>query len=345
MPDMSSAQPIIKFTDGAGEASGSGAALMSARSEMRRILDPPPPPGIIGYRKTHITPSWRHGPVRADFSPMDGYVLIHHYTAAQSVRLRLGDNLLEGFARPGSFSVLPPGCSGQLVISDKIRVSHLYIDRERFAEAGSGVLAAGVGIEDAAVCGLLRILGDLAASPGDIAAGFVDEMLVLLLARLRAAHATPEAPSNSGRYRGLADWQVKRVTAFIRNHLDETIELSALASLVGLSRYYFCTAFKAATGQTPHEWLVSERIRQSQSLLSGTPLSITEIALTVGYKTPSAFSASFRNLIGVSPSAFRRQADRKSGITCSGLQTADVSAPPTARGDRGGSPGRRASMS
>ncbi|WP_458098221.1 helix-turn-helix domain-containing protein [Roseomonas sp. WA12] len=106
--------------------------------------------------------------------------------------------------------------------------------------------------------------------------------------------------------RGLAEWQVKQVTRYMREHLDEEMGLANLAAMVRLSRSHFCTAFRLATGQTPYDWLVALRIERAQELLSLPDLSITEIALAVGYQTPSSFTASFRRTVGVTPTEYRR---------------------------------------
>jgi AraC family transcriptional regulator len=89
-------------------------------------------------------------------------------------------------------------------------------------------------------------------------------------------------------------------------HLDQDISLDELAALVSLSRFHFCTAFRLATGQTPHNWLTAIRIQQARRLLAEPDLPIIHVALAVGYQTPSAFAATFRNATGVTPSAFRR---------------------------------------
>ncbi len=89
--------------------------------------------------------------------------------------------------------------------------------------------------------------------------------------------------------------------------LGETITLDELAGLVGLSRFHFCTAFRQATGQTPHAWLTALRIGRARRLLAEPALSVTEIGLAVGYQTPSAFAAAFRRHAGVTPGAFRKQ--------------------------------------
>jgi AraC family transcriptional regulator len=107
--------------------------------------------------------------------------------------------------------------------------------------------------------------------------------------------------------RGLAPWQVKRVIGYMRENLDRDIALQELADVVNLSRFYFCSAFRMATGYTPHECLTRLRIEAARALLSIPSMPITDIALAVGYQTPSAFAAAFRRRTGVSPREYRRQ--------------------------------------
>jgi AraC-like DNA-binding protein len=134
----------------------------------------------------------------------------------------------------------------------------------------------------------------------------VQQAIDLLCMQLIRGHSSLGALHTSAPRRGLADWQVKRVTTYMRDHLDQEIGLQELATLVNRSRFHFCTAFRMATGHTPHEWLTVQRIQRGKVLLTNPTLSITEIALTVGYQTPSAFAATFRKIAGVTPTEFRR---------------------------------------
>jgi AraC family transcriptional regulator len=106
---------------------------------------------------------------------------------------------------------------------------------------------------------------------------------------------------------GLARWQVQRVTAYMRDHLGRELSLSELALVANLSRFHFCTAFRLATGRTPFERLGEERLTRARELLAQSGLRIHAVATAVGYETPSAFAASFRRAIGVSPSEYRRR--------------------------------------
>lgn len=116
----------------------------------------------------------------------------------------------------------------------------------------------------------------------------------------------PDAEWTVQRRRGLANWQVRRVTTYMSERLDQEVCLQELARLINLSRFHFCTSFRLATGQTPREWLIARRIERACTLLAQPSLSITKIGLAVGYATPSAFAASFHKRMGMTPSEFRR---------------------------------------
>ncbi|HEY5759522.1 MAG TPA: AraC family transcriptional regulator [Steroidobacter sp.] len=106
--------------------------------------------------------------------------------------------------------------------------------------------------------------------------------------------------------RGLAAWQVRRVMSHMSNRLEEGISLAEASAAVGLSPAYFCTAFRLATGRTPFAVFSALRIERARQLLTDPRVSITDISLTVGFQTPSAFANTFRRITGMTPSQFRK---------------------------------------
>src|SRR5215469_3729575 len=67
---------------------------------------------------------------------------------------------------------------------------------------------------------------------------------------------------------GLPRGALRRVREFVETHLDETVTIQALATVAGLSMYHFARAFKQSEGVTPHNYLVTCRVRRAQSLLA-----------------------------------------------------------------------------
>jgi AraC family transcriptional regulator len=242
-----------------------------------------------------------------------GHVAVTYYGAAQEIEWRGGSSRLVSRTRPGTITLIPAGHDGRWDIGAPIEVSHIYLTNQRL-QACADVLAHGqrlelidrVAFDDAAASRILEMLGQ-EAMLGDAASRlFVEQAIDLLCIQLVRGHSSIGTPAELAPRRGLADWQVKRVTGYMKDRLDEEISLDEIAAVVGLSRFHFCTAFRLATGQTPHRWLRDLRINFARRLLAEPGLAITEIALAAGYQTPSAFARSFRKVTRVTPSEFRR---------------------------------------
>lgn len=106
---------------------------------------------------------------------------------------------------------------------------------------------------------------------------------------------------------GLAPWQVRRVVEYLEAHLADDIQLASPAELVGLSPSHFCTAFRLGIAEPPHRYLLRRRIERAQELLADPRLSVTDVALAVGFSSSSHFATAFRQHAGMPPRAYRRE--------------------------------------
>jgi AraC-like DNA-binding protein len=86
------------------------------------------------------------------------------------------------------------------------------------------------------------------------------------------------------------------------------LTLEAMARAAHLSKFHFARAFASAYGETPRAYLTGRRIERAKDLLRTANLTVTEVCLLVGFESLGSFSARFRDLVGVSPSEFRRGA-------------------------------------
>src|SRR5262249_50959330 len=69
--------------------------------------------------------------------------------------------------------------------------------------------------------------------------------------------------------------------------------------------YYLIRSFRHIYKQTPHQYLVGQRIAKAKELLRNSDLSITEICMEVGFESLGSFSTLFSKVVGISPSAYR----------------------------------------
>jgi AraC family transcriptional regulator len=195
-----------------------------------------------------------------------------------------------------------------------MEVTNVYLGGERLqacadqvAHGRSPELIDRVGFTDAKLLAIMTLLGDEATSGEPTPRLFGEHLIDLLCMQLLRLHSSLAAPLQPFPRRGLAPWQVKRVTSYMRENVHQDIGVQELAGLVGLSRFHFCTAFRLATGRTPYESLTWHRMNRARILLADPALRVIDVALAVGYHTPSAFAASFRRAVGVTPTEFRRK--------------------------------------
>jgi AraC family transcriptional regulator len=105
---------------------------------------------------------------------------------------------------------------------------------------------------------------------------------------------------------GLAAWQQRNVITYVENHLAEKVSLATLAGLVGLSESHLCRAFKRSVGKPPHRYQLERRIECAKALLADRSVSVTEIALKLGFSDSSSFASAFRRVTGMTATRFAR---------------------------------------
>ena len=105
---------------------------------------------------------------------------------------------------------------------------------------------------------------------------------------------------------GLSAGALRRVGEYVQVHLNESIDLSMLAAVAGLSMHHFAREFKQSTGVTPHHYLIQKRIERAQQMLAQSDLPLAEIAYAVGFSDQGHLARHFRALLGTTPREFRR---------------------------------------
>ncbi len=99
---------------------------------------------------------------------------------------------------------------------------------------------------------------------------------------------------------------LNEIIALITNDPKNIPDMNTTAQMTGTSYYNFSRIFKEATGMNYSEYTNTVRIGYAESLLMNTELTIAEIAEEIGIDTPSYFTKLFKQVIGFSPTQYRK---------------------------------------
>jgi signal transduction histidine kinase/DNA-binding response OmpR family regulator len=97
---------------------------------------------------------------------------------------------------------------------------------------------------------------------------------------------------------------VLKAMAYIHTHYNQVLSRGDVASHVGVSERHLSRCFQQEVGLTPMTYLNRFRVKVARGLLDAGDLSITDVALEVGFSTGGYFTRVFRDEMGVSPRAY-----------------------------------------
>ena len=105
----------------------------------------------------------------------------------------------------------------------------------------------------------------------------------------------------------MEDREVAAAVRFIREHACDGINVGDVLKAVTLSRRVLESRFRSRLGRTPHEEIVRLKLERVKQLLAETDLSIAAVAERAGFEHAEYLSAAFKQLVGCSPSTYRRR--------------------------------------
>jgi len=116
-----------------------------------------------------------------------------------------------------------------------------------------------------------------------------------------------EALTRRHRLRSEAQRLTRQAMAYIHEHYSEPVGREEIARHIGVSEGYLSRCFTQETGLSLIQYLNRYRIQRARQLLTGSHMTVTEIALEVGFSDSNYFSRVFRREVGMSPLTYRRK--------------------------------------
>ena len=137
-----------------------------------------------------------------------------------------------------------------------------------------------------------------------VAQALIDIIIVDLLREYE------KASHNKKQKTDVAAVRIARVLEWVDNFEGDTIKISQMAEVAGLSTSSFHRAFWRVIGVTPKDYITRKRIEIAREMLKKTDVSVIDIAMQCGFSTSQYFATVFRRYTGFTPSEYRKQVYR-----------------------------------
>jgi len=134
---------------------------------------------------------------------------------------------------------------------------------------------------------------------------FLDSIEQAMAVALVSGQAVRHRPVRISRG-GLGPARLRRITDLVHARLEDELGLDELAQSVGLSTAHFARMFRKSTGETPHQFVLRQRLERAKAMLSAPEARILDVAVACGFKTQQHFAQVFRDLFGISPTGYRQ---------------------------------------
>jgi AraC family transcriptional regulator len=133
---------------------------------------------------------------------------------------------------------------------------------------------------------------------------YIESLTQALAIHLLRYYSTFTQPITVGN-KCLTHTRLQQAIEYIHAHLDRDLSLEQVAGAINISPTYFASLFKRATGISPHQYVIQQRVERAKSLLTKTNLAIADIALQVGFSSQSHLTQHFKRFTGVTPKQVR----------------------------------------
>ncbi|MGJ7609393.1 MULTISPECIES: helix-turn-helix domain-containing protein [unclassified Variovorax] len=190
-----------------------------------------------------------------------------------------------------------------------LEISHAALERAIDDKPGprtSGLVAA-TAVRDEVLAHLALALVPALENPSQASLLFVDQVCLAMTSYLADAHGHTAPSAEPRTQRLLSRSHEARAKEMLRDKIDGAISVAEIADACNLSRSYFIHAFRETTGQTPHQWLIAQRLERAQTLLMDFERPLADVAAACGFADQSHFTRVFSQYTGTPPGTWRRK--------------------------------------
>ncbi len=293
----------------------SSSGLLTPETVADQLPSRPVLTSLVTKPQGMVLQRYRHPPSSIDIPGLRDALLVAHLAGPVLVEeARQGGRVDRQWTGPGQITLTPAGQPIRRVLKGRPDVALFYFQPDFLhaiaqdvygADADRVTLVPCLGVPDETAERLVRLLLTEAERPGTGTVLMMQSLTRALGLHLLRFHSNL-APLPSSPPPSLPTSRLRQVIEQMRSNLEEDLSLSRLAETSGLSQSQFVRAFRGATGQPPHRYLVGLRVERARALLEQTHMPITLIGVRCGFEQPSHFATSFRARTGFTPRAWRQ---------------------------------------
>jgi len=259
---------------------------------------------------------WRknHASGECSFFPMSLHKLVLLIRPPEKMNLRYEGGKLDRPPPAGSILVMPAGTSRMMLWQGGVDSLDIYLDPSLVAQVTAEAFEldptravvpplTGLTLPELRSA-MLAVDAELTASAGGCP--LLVESLATILSVHLIRHITGRRQLPASADGVLSGRKLNTVIEYITENLGGAPTLGQMAAVAQLSPYHFARQFKAATGLSPYQYVISRRVERAQHLLrEDEELGLAEVALRAGFSDQSRFSFQFKRIVGVTPRQFR----------------------------------------
>lgn len=251
--------------------------------------------------------------------PFNGHLVNVHLSLPHHLVQKRNERTHEGIKIPGAVDVIPTGTPTAYFRMGAASEHMCMLIKDRFvqrvaAEAGADPdkfeIVPFFGAPDPQVERIgMSMLSEMESGGlgGELYAESLANVLALHVLRSHSSLGRASRRKVGGEV-GFSKRSLGRATDYVNDNLSQKLSLEEIAGAARMSPYHFARSFKAATGLSPHQYVIQRRVERAKTLLADSDLTIAEVAAVVGFASQSHLASHLRRLLGVSPKAFRRSA-------------------------------------
>jgi AraC family transcriptional regulator len=156
-----------------------------------------------------------------------------------------------------------------------------------------------------------RLSALVAAAHAEMVAGFpsgrlfldsIEQAMAITLVNRHAVRHRPVQVYKGG----LGSARLRRIKELVHAKMEDDLSLDELAQSVGLSTAHFARMFRKSTGETPHQFVLRQRVERAKAMLRAPGARVLDVAVACGFKTQQHFAQVFCDISGVSPTQYRQ---------------------------------------